>query len=68
MCMCYRTLVVDSRVASRWSGEMGLLKAIHRRSWKNAVGTEFFNQHGVHLHTFADLIGSAAMDDLLNDE
>jgi hypothetical protein len=47
---------------------MGLLKAIHRRSWKNAVGAEFFSQHGVHLRSFADLIGPATLDDLLNEE
>src|ERR1041385_6769882 len=47
---------------------MGLLKAMHRRTWKNAVGNEFFNQHGVSFRTLADIVGPATLDDLLNDE
>ena len=47
---------------------MGLLKAMHRRSWKNAVSDEFFNQHGIRFRALADIIGRATLDDLLNDE
>ena len=47
---------------------MGLLKAMHRRTWKNAVSDEFFNQHGIRFRTLADIIGRATLDDLLNDE
>ena len=47
---------------------MGLLKAMHRRSWKNAVSGAFFNQHGLRLRSLADLIGPATLDDLLNEQ
>lgn len=47
---------------------MGLLKAMHRRSWKNAVSAEFFRRHGVHLRSLVDVIEPATLDDLLNKE
>ena len=47
---------------------MGLLKTMRRRTWKNAVGTEFLRQHGVSFRSLADIIGPATLDDLLNDQ
>jgi hypothetical protein len=46
---------------------MGLLKAMHRRTWKIAVGDEFLRQHGIPFRTLANIIGPATLDDLLND-
>ena len=47
---------------------MGLLKAMHRRTWKNAVASELHKQHGVDLRALANVIGPATLDDLLNDQ
>lgn len=43
---------------------MGLLKSMHRRTWKSALG----NHYEIHLRTIADIIGPATLDDLLNDQ
>ncbi len=47
---------------------MGLLKAMHRRTWKNAVSREFGNLHDLDLRVIADVIGPATLDDLLNEQ
>ncbi len=47
---------------------MGLLKAVHRRNWKSAVGSELHKQHGVDLGMLAQAIGPATLDDLLNEQ
>ncbi len=47
---------------------MGLLKAMHRRTWKNAVNSEFRKLHGFDLRSVADVIGPATLDDLLNEQ
>ncbi len=45
---------------------MGLFKAIHRRTWKAAVVTEFHRMHGFNLRAVGDLIGPGTLDDILN--
>ncbi len=47
---------------------MGLLKAVHRRTWKSAVSSELYKQHGVDLRILADVIGPATLDELLNEQ
>lgn len=45
---------------------MGLFDALHRRTWKSAVVTEFHKLHGLNLRAIGDQIGPGALDDLLN--
>ena len=45
---------------------MGLFSALHRRTWKSAVVTEFHKLHGINLRAIGDQIGPGTLDDLLN--
>jgi hypothetical protein len=45
---------------------LGLFSAIHRRTWKSAVVTEFHKLHGINLRAIGDQIGPGTLDDLLN--
>jgi hypothetical protein len=48
--------------------EVGLLKAMQRRAWKNAVSRQFRMLHELDLRIIADVIGPATLDDLLNEQ
>jgi hypothetical protein len=45
-----------------------VFKSLRRRKWKLAVNGEFRRCHGVDLRTVGEIIGSATLRHLLNDE
>jgi hypothetical protein len=47
---------------------VGVFKSLRRRKWKLALNGEFRRRHGVDLRTVGEMIGSATLRHLLNDE